>query len=229
MVDSVRDRVPLNAPNVITIGRVLVVPVLVALLIASPDGSVVAAALFGVAAVSDFLDGHLARSRESITKFGTIVDPLADKLLVGAALVTLVALDRAALWFALVIIVREVAVSGLRLVRGRQGVVIPASPLGKAKMWFQVPAVTALIVAPDPGATWLQALVYAAAVATVVSGVDYFLNYYREARRGPAAVVRVPPAVGRAGDDSPSSPRGASATPLARADERRTLPSDGYP
>ena len=192
MVDSVRERVPLNAPNVITIGRVLVVPVLVALLIASPEGSVVAAALFGVAAVSDFVDGHLARSRAAITKFGTIVDPLADKLLIGAALVTLVALDRAALWFALVIVGREAAVTALRFVRGRQGVVIPASPLGKAKMWFQVPTVAALIAVPDPGVAWLQALIYAAAVATVVSGVDYFLSYWREVRRPPAAAVTLP-------------------------------------
>ena len=215
---------PLNAPNVITIARVLVVPVLVVLLAASPDGSVAAAALFGLAAVSDFLDGHLARSRAAITKFGTIVDPLADKLLVGAALVTLVALDRAALWFALVIIGREAAVTALRFARGRQAVVIPASPLGKAKMWFQVPAVAALIAVPDPGAAWLQALVYAAAVATVLSGIDYFLSYWREVRRSPEAEASVSPAVSRrAGEASPSP-----ATSLARAEERSTLPSDGY-
>jgi len=170
---------------------VLVVPVFVLLLAQSPDGSVIAAALFGVAAVSDALDGHLARSRDAITKFGTIVDPLADKLLVGAALVTLVALDRLALWIALVIIGREVAVTGLRFVRNRTGVVVPASALGKAKMWTQVIAVTALVAVPDPGAAWNQALLYATVVATVVSGVDYFVSFYREARRGSAAAVPV--------------------------------------
>lgn len=218
---------PLNAPNVITIARVLVVPVLVALLIASPDGSAVAAVLFGVAAGSDFLDGHLARSRAAITKFGTIVDPLADKFLIGAALVTLVALDRAALWFALVIIGREAAVTALRFARGRQGVVIPASPLGKAKMWFQVPAVAALIAVPDPGAGWLQALVYAAAVATVVSGVDYFVSYYREVRRPSSAEGPAPEAAPRRSGDSAASRQAASATSLAGAEERSTLPPDG--
>lgn len=170
----------------------LVIPVFVLLLAGSPDGSVVAAALFGIAAISDALDGHLARSREAITKFGTIMDPLADKLLIGAALVTLVALDRVALWIALVIIVREAAVTGLRLARERHGVVIPASALGKAKMWTQVAGLTAAIAAPDPSAAWVLALLYAAVVATLVSGLDYFVSYWREVRRDRAVAVREP-------------------------------------
>jgi CDP-diacylglycerol---glycerol-3-phosphate 3-phosphatidyltransferase len=186
----VADALPLNAPNVITLARVLVVPVFVLLLAGSPDGSVVAAALFGVAAVSDALDGHLARSREAITKFGTIMDPLADKLLVGAALVTLVAVDRLPLWVALVIIGREAAVTGLRLAQGRRGMVVPASALGKAKMWTQVAGVTAAIAAPDPAAGWVLVLLYAAVVATVISGADYFVRYWREVRSARAVPVR---------------------------------------
>jgi CDP-diacylglycerol--glycerol-3-phosphate 3-phosphatidyltransferase len=201
---------------------VLVVPVFVLLLAQSPDGSVVAAALFGVAAVSDALDGHLARSRAAITRFGTILDPLADKLLVGAALVTLVALDRLALWAALVIIGREAAVTGLRFVRNRRGVVIPASALGKAKMWTQVAAVTALIAAPDPSAAWVLALLYAAVTATVVSGADYFLSYYREVRRGRALGVRESRQRRSSGQR-----KSAAAAPLAPPRGRRgTLPSD---
>lgn len=183
------DALPLNAPNVITLARVLVVPVFVLLLASSPDGSVAAAVLFGVAAISDALDGHLARSREAITKFGTIMDPLADKLLVGAALVTLVVLDRLPLWIALVIIAREAAVTGLRIVQGRRGVVVPASALGKAKMWTQVAGVTAAIAAPDPSAGWVLALLYATVAATVISGLDYFLSYWREVRRDRAVPV----------------------------------------
>jgi CDP-diacylglycerol--glycerol-3-phosphate 3-phosphatidyltransferase len=189
MVGPVADALPLNAPNVITLARVLVVPVFVLLLASSPDGSVAAAVLFGVAAISDALDGHLARSREAITKFGTIMDPLADKLLVGAALVTLVVVDRLPLWIALVIIGREAAVTGLRIVQGRRGVVVPASALGKAKMWTQVAGVTAAIAAPDPSAGWVLALLYATVAATVISGLDYFLSYWREIRRGRAAPV----------------------------------------
>ena len=188
------DALPLNAPNVITIARVLVVPVFVLLLAGSPDGSIAAAVLFVVAAVSDALDGHLARSREAITRFGTIMDPLADKLLIGAALVTLVALERLPLWIALVIIGREAAVTGLRFARKRSGVVIPASALGKAKMFTQVAGVTAAIAAPDPSAAWVLTLLYAAVVATLLSGLDYFVTYWREARA--ARTVSVPQPAG---------------------------------
>jgi CDP-diacylglycerol--glycerol-3-phosphate 3-phosphatidyltransferase len=171
---------PLNLPNVLTVIRILLVPVLVvALLVNTENGSWVAAAVFALAAFTDGLDGYIARSRQSITTFGKVMDPVADKLLIAAALISLVSLGRVAAWVAMVIIAREFAVSGLRIAAGQQGVVIPASMLGKVKTIVQVAAVFVLIAVNDTSQAWVQALVYAAVVVTVVSGVDYFLNVRR--------------------------------------------------
>jgi CDP-diacylglycerol---glycerol-3-phosphate 3-phosphatidyltransferase len=172
---------PINLPNVLTVVRILLVPVLVvALLEETPNGDLVAAVVFAAAALTDGLDGYLARSRRSVTTFGKVMDPIADKLLIAAALIALVELDRVAAWVAMVIIAREFAVSGLRIAAGQQGLVIPASNLGKAKTIVQVGAVMALIAANDPAAAWVDALVYSAVVITVGSGVDYFLNVRRK-------------------------------------------------
>ncbi len=171
---------PLTLPNLLTVLRILLVPVLVVALTEEiPNGEAIAAAVFVVAAVSDGLDGYIARSRQSITTFGKVMDPVADKLLIAAALLSLVSLDRLAAWVAMVIIAREFAVSGLRIAAGQQGVVIPASVLGKVKTIAQSGAVLALIAAPDVDAAWVQALVYLMVLATVVSGADYFLNFRR--------------------------------------------------
>jgi len=171
---------PLNLPNVLTLLRILLVPVLVvALLSEAPNGSALAAAVFAIAALTDGLDGYLARSRRDITTFGKIMYPIADKLLIAAALITLVSLDRVAPWVAMVIIAREFAVSGLRVAAGQQGVVIPASPLGKVKTVVQVGAIFAVIATGDHGAWWAQVLLYISVVVTVVSGADYFLNFRR--------------------------------------------------
>src|ERR687895_1753556 len=178
---------PLNLPNALTLVRILLVPVVVvALIVESPGGSVIAAIVFVLAATTDGLDGYIARQRHSVTTFGKVMDPVADKLLIAAALISLVSLDRLAAWVAMVIIAREFAVSGLRVAAGQQGVVIPASLLGKAKTILQVAMVMALIAADDSGAAWVQAIVYMAVAMTVVSGADYFLNVRKrieEARR----------------------------------------------
>ncbi len=181
-------------PNALTVARVLVVPPLVLFVLQSQDGSsLAAAALFGAAALTDALDGHLARSRDSVTTFGKIADPIADKLLVGAALVSLVAVSRLAAWIAAVIMVRELAVSGLRAVAGREGLVISASRFGKAKMALQVATILALIAAPDASAMWLLGLLYLTVAVTIASGIDYFVAFRRRAT--PAAVaVRPKPA-----------------------------------
>jgi CDP-diacylglycerol---glycerol-3-phosphate 3-phosphatidyltransferase len=178
---------PLNVPNALTLFRILLVPVLVvALLDATPGSKWLAAGVFATAALTDGLDGYLARSRRSVTTFGKVMDPIADKLLVAAALISLVSLDRVAAWVAMVIIAREFAVSGLRIAAGAQGVVIPASPLGKVKTVTQVAAILALIAAHDTGDWWVQSLVGLAILVTIASGADYFLNFRRrieEARR----------------------------------------------
>jgi CDP-diacylglycerol--glycerol-3-phosphate 3-phosphatidyltransferase len=167
---------PLNLPNVLTVLRIVAVPVLVvALLGVLPGGDALAAAVFALAALTDGLDGYIARSRGSVTTFGKLMDPLADKLLIVAALVSLVSLDRLAGWVAMVIISRELAVTGLRTVAAERGVVIAASWLGKVKTALQIAAVFALIVA-NPAPVWVDVLVYAAVAVTVISGIDYFFG-----------------------------------------------------
>jgi CDP-diacylglycerol---glycerol-3-phosphate 3-phosphatidyltransferase len=180
---------PLNVPNSLTVVRILLVPVLVAaLLVKTPNGSVVAAVVFALAAFTDGLDGYIARWRESVTTFGKVMDPIADKLLIAAALISLVSLGRVAAWVAMVIIAREFAVSGLRVAAGAEGVVIPASALGKSKTIIQVAAVMALIAASHPAALWVRLLVYASVAITLVSGVDYFLNVRRRIEEAQARV-----------------------------------------
>ena len=167
---------PINVPNVLTVLRILAVPVIVvALLGESPDGDLLAGIVFALAALTDGLDGYIARSRGSVTTFGKLMDPIADKLLIVAALVALVSLDRLAAWVAMVIIAREIAVTGLRGLAAEQGVVISASWLGKVKTVLQVAAVFALIIwYPAPVA--VDVLVYAAVAMTVISGLDYFFG-----------------------------------------------------
>lgn len=167
---------PLNLPNFLTLLRILAVPVVVvALLGETPNGDALAAAVFALAALTDGLDGYFARSRGSITTFGKLMDPLADKLLITGALVSLVSLNRLAAWVAMVIIAREIAVTGLRTIAAERGLVIAASWLGKLKTVLQIAAVIALI-AIDPSPTWVDILVYIALAVTVVSGVDYFFG-----------------------------------------------------
>src|SRR5688500_19137365 len=159
--------------------RIVAVPVIVvALLDETPNGDVIAAALFALAAMTDGLDGYFARRREAVTTFGKLMDPLADKLLIVAALVTLVSLGRLAAWVAMVIIARELAVTGLRTVAADQGVVIAASWLGKLKTALQIAAVFALIIW-NPAPLAVDVLVYAAVAATVISGADYFFGLRR--------------------------------------------------
>jgi CDP-diacylglycerol--glycerol-3-phosphate 3-phosphatidyltransferase len=170
---------PLNAPNILTVLRILMIPVIVvALLNETKEGDVIAAGLFALAALTDGLDGYIARRQRKETTFGKLMDPLADKLLVTAALVSLVSLDRLAAWVAMVIIAREFAVTGLRSVAAERGVVISASWMGKAKTGLQVAAIIGLI-AFEPTPVGVDVLVYAAVAMTLISGADYFLGLKR--------------------------------------------------
>jgi CDP-diacylglycerol---glycerol-3-phosphate 3-phosphatidyltransferase len=170
---------PVNLPNVLTVLRILLIPVLVVALLGETDnGDIAAAVVFALASATDYLDGWLARSRDAITPFGKIMDPVADKLLVIAALVSLVSLDRLAGWVAMVIIARELAVT---VARAQAPEVIPAAQLGKVKTVLQVAAIFFVILF-DPTPMWVDALVYAAVAATVISGVTFFLDLGRRQR-----------------------------------------------
>jgi CDP-diacylglycerol--glycerol-3-phosphate 3-phosphatidyltransferase len=180
-----------NAANALTVLRLALVPVFVACLLAGGTGWRVAAfVVFAVASVTDLLDGRLARSRGQITDFGKIADPIADKALTGAALVTLSALGELAWWVTVVILAREISVTLLRFWVIRRGV-IAASRGGKLKTLLQVVAI-ALYVLPGPPAAVREVVMAAAVAVTVVTGVDYGVRAVRLHRRPPAGAGAAP-------------------------------------
>jgi CDP-diacylglycerol---glycerol-3-phosphate 3-phosphatidyltransferase len=180
----------LNLANSITIARILLVPVFLVVLLGGlpePWGDLAAAAVFIVAAATDKLDGYVARRSKQITTLGQFLDPLADKLLIAAALIALVAQDRVAAWVATVIIVREVAVSVLRIVGVSQGVSIPADKYGKLKTVLQIVYIVYVLfptariaelihVSTDVAVIiqWILAVIVV--VVTLYSGIRYFMN-----------------------------------------------------
>lgn len=184
-------KLPMNWANRVTILRMAFIPVFVVTLLATMPawGPVWAASIFTLLAITDGVDGYLARTRNEVTTFGKFLDPLADKLLVTAALVALVELGALPSWIALVIISREFIVSGLRMVAIAEGKIIAASAYGKAKTVFQVLAIIAFII-KDSGPlaqllgtrglqlfaslSWL--LMGVAIVLTIVSMLDYFYH-----------------------------------------------------
>jgi len=186
-VTNVRIEVfPLNLPNLLTVLRIMLVPVLVvALLGNTPGGDVLAAIVFVLASLTDFVDGYLARARGSVTTFGKLMDPLADKLLVVAALISLVSLHRLAAWVAMVIITRELAVTVLRLAATQAGVVMAASMFGKVKTCLQIAAILA-VIAERGEPVWVMALLYITVLVTVWSGLDYFFGVRRRIQRSEA-------------------------------------------
>jgi CDP-diacylglycerol--glycerol-3-phosphate 3-phosphatidyltransferase len=170
---------PLNLPNILTVLRIMLVPVLVvALLGNTSSGDVLAAIVFALASLTDFVDGYIARARGNITTFGKLMDPLADKLLIVAALISLVSLHRLAGWVAMVIITREFAVTVLRMAATQAGVVIEASMFGKVKTCVQIAAILA-VIAVHHHPLWVSLLIYATVLITVLSGLDFFFGLRR--------------------------------------------------
>jgi CDP-diacylglycerol--glycerol-3-phosphate 3-phosphatidyltransferase len=182
-----------NLPNLLTLLRIFFVPLLVATLLAEDFGSrwqnlfppdsreLFALAIFLTAAVTDLLDGYLARRWRQVTTVGTLLDPIADKLLISAALVSLVDIHRVPAWMVILIIGREFAVSGLRSIAAASGYTIRASELGKTKMILQVAGISLVI----GGIRWPQldslALVamWAVVLFGIISAADYFLKFWR--------------------------------------------------
>ena len=167
-----------NIANKVTILRILLIPVFMAFLLGRlPYGEWLAVIVFTIAAITDSVDGYLARKHNQITVFGQFFDPLADKLLISAALVALVDLGTLSAWIVMLILTREFAVSGLRLMAVVKGVVVPASVLGKIKTISQIVAVIAWILMPAVVPKELAVVLMGGAVViTVVSGVDYYIK-----------------------------------------------------
>jgi CDP-diacylglycerol--glycerol-3-phosphate 3-phosphatidyltransferase len=178
----------MNLPNSLTVSRIFLVPLLVVVLLTKFEGrqifgvpkEIVGAAIFALASLSDWADGYLARRRKQITPLGQVIDPLADKLLTSAALISLVQMDLAQSWMVAVIIGREFAVTTLRSLAYARGVAMPASPLGKIKMVAQVVAILALILAHGQMREFLligQAALWVVVVTALVSAADYFRRF----------------------------------------------------
>jgi CDP-diacylglycerol--glycerol-3-phosphate 3-phosphatidyltransferase len=167
----------INLPNALTLLRIFLVPFLVVVLLTKFEGrETVGLLIFWTATATDFFDGWLARRRGEITTLGTLLDPIADKLLISAAFVSLVELGLAPAWMVVVILGREFAVSGLRAIASGQGIVISATGWGKAKMFTQILAASLLILAtryevflrPGKAALWLVVGI------ALISGIHYF-------------------------------------------------------
>lgn len=187
----------MNLANKLTLGRIFLVPIFLIFIAIKdiPYGSFIATFIFVIASITDKLDGYVARSRNQITNFGKFMDPLADKLLVTTALVTLVDLHVISSFAAIIIIAREFAVSGLRTVAASEGTVIAASKWGKAKTVVQIVAIIASLIKVNIGESiyltnlindsilWNKFFEYGprifmglAVVITIISGVDYFVK-----------------------------------------------------
>ncbi len=171
----------INLPTKITLLRMLLVPFLLAFLIApSRVNALMAALIFAGAALTDWLDGHLARSTKQVTTLGKLLDPIADKILLAAGLIPLVGLGRVPAWMAAVMLIREFAVSGLREIAAAEQVIIHASPMAKAKTVLQIVAILLLIlnyqIWPLSFPTVGMGLLTLSLVLSLVSGVEYYLK-----------------------------------------------------
>ncbi|KMM38643.1 CDP-diacylglycerol--glycerol-3-phosphate 3-phosphatidyltransferase [Guptibacillus hwajinpoensis] len=181
----------MNLPNKITVSRIFLIPVFLIFLLAPlPLGEteiagtvllnsqLIATAIFIFASVTDWIDGYIARKHNLVTNLGKFLDPLADKLLVTSAFVSLVELGAAPAWLVVLILSREFAVTGLRLVASSEGEVLAASNLGKLKTWIQIVAIIALLIENVPfeavGFPFATISLWAALIITVYSGWDYF-------------------------------------------------------
>ena len=177
----------MNLPNSLSLTRIFLVPLLVVVLLTEFEGRLilgvpkeyVGAAIFALASLTDWLDGYFARRRQQVTAFGQVLDPLADKLLISAALISLVQLGLADAWMVAVIIGREFAITWLRSLAYTRGVAMPASPLGKIKMAAQVVAILALILGEQIAVfSYIgKAALWVVVVAALVSAGDYFRRF----------------------------------------------------
>jgi CDP-diacylglycerol--glycerol-3-phosphate 3-phosphatidyltransferase len=182
-------RQTLNLPNALTVTRIFLVPLLVVVLLTKFEGrlilgvrkELIGAAIFGLASLTDWVEGYVARRRKQVTTLGQMIDPIADKLLTSAAFISLIQMGLAPAWMVAVIIGRELAVTTLRGIAYARGVVIPASPLGKIKMAAQVVAILALILGEEERLkplAWIgTAALWLVVVTALISAADYYRRF----------------------------------------------------
>ena len=170
----------MNLPNSLTLARIFLVPLLVVVLWTEFEGKeLVGAAIFSVAALTDWLDGFLARRQKQVTTFGQLMDPLADKLLITAALISLVQMELAPAWMVAIILGRELGVTVLRSLAYSRGVKIPASPLGKVKMMSQVIAILLLILGGELRQFFVlgQIALWVVVATALASALEYYRRF----------------------------------------------------
>jgi CDP-diacylglycerol--glycerol-3-phosphate 3-phosphatidyltransferase len=196
----------MNLPNTLTLARILMVPILVVVLMTRvTNHEIIGVLVFWIASITDLLDGYLARKWKQVTTLGKLLDPLADKLLISGALISLVELDLAPAWMTFIILGREMAITGLRGIASEEGITIAAERMGKWKLGAQIAAISCLILGPKLDA-WLYAwteigifkffikfphpysffhgmgvlLLWAAMILAVWSGVNYILKLWKQ-------------------------------------------------
>jgi CDP-diacylglycerol--glycerol-3-phosphate 3-phosphatidyltransferase len=184
MAIRLRQSVLFNLPNSLTLFRLLCIPlVVISLAFDAQTSSFLAALFFGAAFATDYLDGFFARKYGSVTVLGKFLDPLADKILVSITLIMLVSMGRVPAWIVMLIVAREIAVTGLRSIAISEGIVIQASPLGKYKTGFQAAAVIGLCLHYEYLSVDFHdvgtALLWVALTLTLWSGWDYFRGFHR--------------------------------------------------
>lgn len=163
----------MNLANKLTILRIFLVPVFLFIIaIKVKYGNYIATAVFIIAALTDTLDGYIARSKNQITRFGKFMDPLADKLIVTAALISMVEMKKLPTWVVMIIVAREFAITGLRAIAASEGVVIAASKWGKLKTVTQIIAIVAALMELP----YNDVLISLAVIITIISGVDYIIK-----------------------------------------------------
>ena len=173
-----------NIPNLLTFFRIALIPVLVFLLLSSSELlSILSVLVFSIASITDWLDGYIARKMNIVTNLGKFLDPIADKLLIAASLVMLVGLGRVPAWMVVVIIGREIAVTGLRSIASSEGIIIAASDLGKGKMIMQISAIIGLLLHYQYMGIDFHTvgilLLWVALALTTWSGFDYFNKFIK--------------------------------------------------
>lgn len=184
----------LNLPNFLTFFRIAIIPALVVLLLSpSKTAGFVATLLFALASITDWLDGYIARKMGVVTIFGKFLDPIADKLIVAAALIMIIPSGRAPAWMVLIIMSREIIITGLRGIASSEGIIIPASDLGKFKTIFQIVAILCLLLHYDY--YWFFGFksqyfhvnmhnvgmfyLWIATIITIWSGTDYLIKFFK--------------------------------------------------
>ncbi|MCI0443529.1 CDP-diacylglycerol--glycerol-3-phosphate 3-phosphatidyltransferase [bacterium] len=173
----------MNLPNTLTLSRIFLTPLLVVILLTRIDGKeIYGVVIFVIAALTDYLDGYIARKRNQVTDVGKLLDPIADKLLITSAFISLVELNLAPAWMVVIIVGREFAVSGIRSIAASQGYVMPANALGKLKTVCQVLTIVVLIVADtyiEPWERFGRFLLWVTVAISLVSAVNYLWIFLR--------------------------------------------------